>query len=96
MFKFAFSFSNLGNYSQYLVLEIYYNYVAQFPFVDWVELLEACHSMSNLNSPQEKSVKRVVMHSCEIKTAWSTLSVSINETLQTGSFCRNNVNRTLM
>ena len=32
--------------------------IARFPFVDWTELLEACHSMSNPNSPQEKSVKK--------------------------------------
>ena len=40
----------------------------RFPFVDWAELLEACHSMSKSNSPQEKSVKKHVRtHNCEIK-----------------------------
>ena len=32
--------------------------IAQFPFVDWAELLEACHSMSKQNSPQEKLIKK--------------------------------------
>ena len=31
--------------------------IARFPFVDWAELLKACHSISNENSPHEKSVK---------------------------------------
>ena len=34
------------------------NFIARFPFVDWAELLEACHSMSKSNSPPEKSVKK--------------------------------------
>ena len=34
--------------------------IAQFSFVDWAELLDACHSMSKQNSPQEKSVKKHV------------------------------------
>ena len=32
-------------------------YIARFPFVDWAELLKACHSMSRPSSPHEKSVK---------------------------------------
>ena len=31
--------------------------IARFPFVDWAELLEACHSMSKPSSPHEKSVE---------------------------------------
>ena len=38
--------------------------IARFPFVDWMELPEACQSMSKPNNPQEKSVKT---HNCEIK-----------------------------
>ena len=36
-------------------------FIATFPFIDGAELLEACHSMSKPNSPQEKSVKT---HAC--------------------------------
>ena len=32
--------------------------IPQFPFIDWAELLEACHSMSKPNSAQEKLVKK--------------------------------------
>ena len=35
-------------------------FIARFPFVDWAEMLEAWHSMSKLNSPQEKSLKKHV------------------------------------
>ena len=31
--------------------------IARFPFVDWAELLEACHLMSKPNSSQEKLVR---------------------------------------
>ena len=36
----------------------YHNCIPRFAFVDWAELLEACHSMSRPNSAQEKSVQK--------------------------------------
>ena len=35
--------------------------IARFHFVDWAEPLEACHSISKPNSPQEKWLKK---HGC--------------------------------
>ena len=76
--------------------------IARFPFVDWVELLEACQSMSKPNSPQEKSAKKIVRGLLRtivrLKCQANAIGQGNDETIQTGSFrrkkCQKNVDLT--
>ena len=55
------------------IVSLRYIVIARFSFLDWAELLEACHLMSKSRSPQEKSVKKHVRvlftHNFEFKSA---------------------------
>ena len=44
------------NHSRKCTRMLLFHVIARFPFVDWPELLKACHSMSKPSSPHEKSV----------------------------------------